>query len=134
MEKHEINSVALLKLSLYLISLWILLFMLIVFTSNIPKEKVGQIISPELRSRFSYRASFNLLDLETKRRYLSFKYDKMINQIRETTNIEITQEKKENILNVDCDKYNNIRELNAALMNNISNELYTDIVSYFKHT
>lgn len=102
---------------------------IIVFTSNISKEKVGQIISPELRSRFSYRASFNLLDLETKQKYLSFKFDRMINQIRETANIEITKENKENILEIDCGKYNNIRELNAALMNNISEELYKDIVT-----
>lgn len=41
MEKHEINNAALLKLSLYLISLWILLFMLIVLKLDITNIKLG---------------------------------------------------------------------------------------------
>lgn len=102
---------------------------ILVFTSNIPKEKVGQVISPELRSRFSYKTSFNLLDLETKQNYLLFKYNKMIQQIIVTTGIEVSGEKKNKILNIDCGNYNNIRELNSVLMNNIANELYGDIVS-----
>lgn len=102
----------------------------IVFTSNIQKEKVGQIISPELRSRFSYKASFKLLDLETKKKYLTFKYDQMIMQIKETMSIEVTEESKNRILNINCEDFNNIRELNAVLMNNIAKELYTDIVEY----
>ena len=91
----------------------------IVFTSNIEKEKVGQIISPELRSRFSYKASFKLLDLET---------NQMIMQIKETMSIEVTEETKNRILNINCEDFNNIRELNAVLMNNIAKELYIDIV------
>lgn len=92
------------------------------------KEKVGQIISPELSQRFSYKASFKLLDLETKKKYLTFKYDQMIMQIKETMSIEVTEETKNRILNINCEDFNNIRELNAVLMNNIAKELYTDIV------
>ena len=38
------------------------------------------------------------------------------------------QESKNRILNINCEDFNNIRELNAVLMNNIAKELYIDIV------
>ena len=54
----------------------------------------------------------------------------MIMQIKETMSIEVTEESKNRILNINCEDFNNIRELNAVLMNNIAKELYTDIVEY----
>ena len=60
--------------------------------------------------------------------YGTFKYDQMIMQIKETMSIEVTEETKNRILNINCEDFNNIRELNAVLMNNIAKELYTDIV------
>ena len=46
---------------------------IIIFTSNMPKEKIGEYLPPELRSRFSYKCAFWPLTIEEKEQYVLFK-------------------------------------------------------------
>ena len=46
---------------------------IIVFTSNMPKEKIGDYLPPELRSRFSFKCPFWPLSDKEKNNYVEYK-------------------------------------------------------------
>ena len=46
---------------------------IIIFTSNMPKERIGEFLPPELRSRFSYKCAFWPLSTQEKEQYVAFK-------------------------------------------------------------
>lgn len=46
---------------------------IIIFTSNMPKERIGEFLAPELRSRFSYKCAFWPLSTQEKEQYVAFK-------------------------------------------------------------
>ena len=45
---------------------------IIIFTSNMPKERIGEFLPPELRSRFSYKCAFLAAFHTRKRTICSF--------------------------------------------------------------
>ena len=55
---------------------------IIVFTSNMPKEKIGDFLPPELRSRFNYKCAFWPLSTKEKEQYVAFKSERYLEKIR----------------------------------------------------
>lgn len=89
---------------------------IIVFTSNIQKEKYEQIVSPELRSRFDCVAYFNELSIVDKDNYVKYYANNMISKYNETFRSHlILSDEKASILNIDVSKYKNLRQLNTEI-------------------
>lgn len=101
---------------------------IIIFTSNVPKEKVGEYLPPELRSRFSYKCAFWPLSTREKEDYVAFKSECYLDQIKhECCTIDSTL-KASDIINIDVSRYDNMRDINSEIMRQITDELYTEIV------
>ena len=101
---------------------------IIIFTSNMPKEKVGEYLPPELRSRFSYKCAFWKLSEEEKNAYVKFKSEQLLDKIKaECANID-KDLSAESIIKVDTKKYENLRDINSEIMRQLTEELYEKIV------
>lgn len=101
---------------------------IIIFTSNMPKEKVGEYLPPELRSRFSYKCAFWKLSEEEKNAYVKFKSEQLLDSIKEKcTNID-NDLKADSIVKIDTRKYENLRDINSEIMRQLTEELYEKIV------
>lgn len=101
---------------------------IIIFTSNVPKEKVGEYLPPELRSRFSYKCAFWPLSTREKEDYVAFKSERYLDQIKhECCTIDSTL-KASDIINIDVSRYDNMRDINSEIMRQITDALYTEIV------
>lgn len=93
-----------------------------------PKEKVGEYLPPELRSRFSYKCAFWPLSTREKEDYVAFKSECYLDQIKhESCTIDSTL-KASDIINIDVSKYDNMRDINSEIMRQITDALYTQIV------
>ena len=102
---------------------------IIVFTSNMPKEKIGDYLPPELRSRFSYKCAFYPLSNEDKELYVSFKIQKYVEQIKQECKIIDKNLNYSEIVNIDVTKYCNMRDINSEIMRQITEQLYSQIIS-----
>lgn len=101
---------------------------IIVFTSNIPREKVGEYLPPELRSRFSYKCAFWPLSVDEKERYVEFKSEQYLEKIK---NKCLSIEKSlaaPDIVKIDVLRYDNMRDINSEIMRQITDALYSQIV------
>ena len=93
-----------------------------------PKEKVGEYLPPELRSRFSYKCAFWKLSEEEKNAYVKFKSEQLLDKIKaECANID-KDLSAESIIKVDTKKYENLRDINSEIMRQLTEELYEKIV------
>lgn len=101
---------------------------IIVFTSNIPKDKVGESLPPELRSRFSYKCAFWPLSNEEKEAYVEFKGNQYLEQIKITYPKVNENLKVSDLVSIDVALYSNMRDINSEIMRQITNMLYTQIV------
>lgn len=101
---------------------------IIVFTSNMPKEKVGEYLPPELRSRFSYKCAFWPLSDSEKEKYVAFKSEQYLDNIKkECPEINPSLQVSE-IVNIDVSQYSNMRDINSEIMRQITDALYDKIV------
>ena len=101
---------------------------IIIFTSNMPKEKVGEYLPPELRSRFSYKCAFGPLSTDEKNRYVTFKSERYLEEIkREYPSIKESLTAS-NIVKIDVSCYSNMRDINSEIMRQITEALYSEIV------
>lgn len=101
---------------------------IIIFTSNMPKEKVGEYLPPELRSRFSYKCAFGPLSTDEKNRYVTFKSERYLEEIkRECPSIKESLTAS-NIVKIDVSCYSNMRDINNEIMRQITEALYSEIV------
>ena len=97
---------------------------IIIFTSNIPKDEVTIKLSPELRSRFSYKCAFGPLTLEEKQDYVKHKSRDIMIKIKEkypniTYDLDDT-----NIVNIDLNRFTNMRDVNSEIMTQIAEKIY----------
>jgi ATP-dependent Clp protease ATP-binding subunit ClpA len=97
---------------------------IIIFTANLPKEKIPEKLSPELLSRFNLKYSFSNLSLNEKMDYVNSKVSKIVNDIQTKLNIEIDTESLNNITDIDIKKYDNMRDINSEIMKKIGEILY----------
>lgn len=93
---------------------------IIIFTSNVKKEKFTSVFSPELRSRFDLVYYFELLTQKDKIKYLNDRLKKIVKKYNKEYDKEILKENIEEIKKkIDVDKYLNIRYLNRAIKDEI---------------
>lgn len=97
---------------------------IIIFTSNLPKEKVSKSISPELRARFSYKVSLNLLSASEKQEFINFKLSEILKDVKSETGIELEKATIDKIKNFDLDQFLDLRKINNELMNRVSYYVY----------
>lgn len=101
---------------------------IIVFTSNMPKEKIGEFLPPELRSRFNYKCAFWPLSTKEKEQYVAFKSERYLEKIRcECPEID-GDLKASDIVRIDVSRYSNMRDINGEIMRQITDALYEQIV------
>jgi len=101
---------------------------IIIFTSNMPKEKVGEYLPPELRSRFSYKCAFWPLSTKEKENYVAFKSEQYLNKIKQECPAIDSTLNVFDIVDVDVSQYSNMRDINSEIMRQITDALYTQIV------
>ena len=101
---------------------------IIIFTSNMPKEKVGEYLPPELRSRFSYKCAFWPLSTKEKENYIAFKSEQYLNKIKQKCPAIDSTLKASDIVYIDVSQYSNMRDINSEIMRQITDALYTQIV------
>lgn len=97
---------------------------IIIFTANVPKEKVTKIFAPELLSRFNLKYSFSNLNVNEKEEYVQKRLKRIEKDIRDRLNITVDNETETRILDFNYKKYENMRDINSELMKRISDELY----------
>lgn len=100
---------------------------IIVFTANLPSDKITTKLSPELLSRFNLKYSFSLLKDREKEIYIENKMALMLKDIEDEFNITVSPEKIAEIKDVDVKKYINMRDINAELMKRISDVIYPEL-------
>lgn len=101
---------------------------IIVFTSNMPKEKIGEYLPPELRSRFSYKCAFWPLSSEDKNKYVEFRTQHYLNKIKLVCKSVDKDLKPSDVVNIDVAKYSNMRDINSEIMRQITEKLYSQII------
>ena len=101
---------------------------IIIFTSNMPKEKVGEYLPPELRSRFSYKCAFGPLSATEKEKYVAFKSEQYLCKIKQECPTVDSTLKASDIVDIDVSQYSNMRDINSEIMRQITTALYTTIV------
>ena len=97
---------------------------IIIFTSNLAYEKIAEVLSPELRSRFNIMAKLNLLNNDEKCAYVSYKVDELLSMMKPEVRDEIGFEEIETIKAIDVSEYDDMRKLNAQIMHNIAGVVY----------
>lgn len=100
---------------------------IIVFTANLPSEKITTKVSPELLSRFNLKYSFSLLTDKEKETYIENRTTLMLKDVEDELNITVSSEKIAEIKNIDVKKYINMRDINAELMKRISDVIYPEL-------
>ena len=93
-------------------------------TANVLKDKVTKKFSPELLSRFNLVYSFSTLHLGEKEEYIVKRFEKIRRDIKENLGIDFDENAVQKMLDFDCKKYENMRDINSQLMKRISDELY----------
>lgn len=101
---------------------------IIVFTSNMPKEKIGEFLPPELRSRFNYKCAFWPLSTKEKEQYVAFKSERYLEKIRCECPEIGSDLKASDIVRIDVSRYSNMRDINGEIMRQITDALYEQIV------
>lgn len=101
---------------------------IIVFTSNMPKEKIGEFLPPELRSRFNYKCVLWPLSTQEKEQYVAFKSKHYLEKIRSEYPGIDSNLKASDIVSIDVARYSNMRDINGEIMRQITEVLYEQIV------
>lgn len=102
---------------------------IIIFTSNMPKEKIGEYLPPELRSRFSYKCAFWPLTIEEKEQYVLFKGEQYLNKIKSKSKCSAIDHdmKVSDLVKIDVSRYSNLRDINSEIMRQITDVLYSKL-------
>lgn len=97
---------------------------IIVFTANLPADKITSKISPELLSRFNLKYSFSLLSDKEKEIYIDNRVSLLLKDVQDEFDIIVSPENVSEIKNIDTRKYHNMRDINSELMKRISDVIY----------
>lgn len=106
---------------------------IIIFTSNMPKERIGEFLPPELRSRFNYKCAFWPLSINEKEQYVAFKSENYLDKIKNVCPTIDSSLKVSDVINIDVSHYSNMRDINTEIMRQITDSLYAQIVKQ-KHS
>lgn len=97
---------------------------IIIFTANLTSDKISTKISPELASRINLKYSFSLLSSEEKKQYIDNRTESILIDIKKEFNIKLDADVIKDIKNLNVEKYDNMRDINAELMKKISDIIY----------
>lgn len=98
----------------------------IVFTANLDKDKVNQVIAPELLSRINLRYAFSMLNDIEKKEYVHHKTKQILKDLHEY-DINRNDEIFNSMNDIDVTRYTNMRDINNEIMNRISDIIYNDV-------
>ena len=101
---------------------------IIVFTSNMPKEKIGEFLPAELRSRFNYKCALWPLSTRDKEEYVVFKSESYLEKVKSEYPEIDRSLKASDIVHIDVSHYSNMRDINSEIMRQITEVLYERIV------
>ena len=93
-----------------------------------PKEKIGEYLPPELRSRFSYKCAFWPLSSEDKNKYVEFRTQHYLDKIKLVCKTVDKDLKPSDVVNIDVAHYSNLRDINSEIMRQITEKLYSQII------
>lgn len=93
-----------------------------------PKEKIGEYLPSELRSRFSYKCAFWPLSTDDKNAYVEFRTQHYLTQIKNKCRNVDKDLIPSDVVKIDVTKYSNMRDINSEIMRQITEQLYTQIV------
>lgn len=96
---------------------------IIIFTSNLPKEKISSVISPELWSRFDLKYEMSLLSTSEKKDYVKYKMNYYADKIKKAYELDSNYDLELDYEDIDVDKFDNLRILNRELETVVSNRL-----------
>lgn len=89
---------------------------IIIFTSNIKRDKFNEYFSPELRSRFDYKGYFNLLTNGDKEKYVNFRFNDIIKKYNNKHGSKLNRGTHAKLVSqVDVNEYKNMRLLNGRI-------------------
>lgn len=89
---------------------------IIVFTSNTPKTNFKSTFSPELRSRFDYKGTFNLLTDEDKTKYTHNRINEIVAKYCDVSSTILDQKMHSRIFaEINVSNYKNMRDLNKRI-------------------
>ena len=95
---------------------------------NMPKDKIGEYLPPELRSRFSYKCAFIPLSTAEKEAYVQFRAEYYLSQMKKYKPSIDKNLSASSILRIDVTKYSNLRDINHEIMRQLTEALYEKIV------
>ena len=84
---------------------------IIIFTSNIPEDKIAKEISPEFLNRLNCVCKFNFLNEDDKFKYLNLRCNDLVEKFNKVNDIKLDEEKKKLLLDINVSEYNSIREI-----------------------
>jgi len=97
---------------------------IIIFTSNLTQERLETDLAPEFRSRLNLISHFEPLTVKEKRDYVRFKAREILQGVPEEKRTSITPELINSIVDIEVEGVDDLRKINAELMNRISSSLY----------
>lgn len=100
----------------------------IIFTSNISKDRVSEYLPMELRSRFNFKYSLNILSDYEKKKYVKFKTQEYLDQISKFDDKLNKVDSYSDGINIDVTKYSNIRDINNEIIKQLSACFYKKVV------
>lgn len=96
---------------------------IVIFTSNLPKDRINATIAPELWSRFDLKYEMSLLTADEKRSYIDYKLGYYAEKIRLAFGLEGGFDFNFQTEDINVDEYDNMRRLNRELETRVSNRL-----------
>lgn len=89
---------------------------IIIFTSNTPKASFATTFSPELRSRFDYKGTFNLLTNDDKTKYTHNRINEILTKYNEVASTMLPQKVHSQVFSeINVTNYKNMRDLNKKI-------------------
>lgn len=101
---------------------------IIVFTANLKRESIPNIIPPELLSRFNLKYNFSSLKNEEKKLYVKHRTNQIIKDLK-NKEYNVDQDRiYSEIGKIDVTLFSNMRDINNEIMKHISDTIYEDVV------
>ena len=97
---------------------------MIIFTSNLTEDRLETELAPEFKSRLNLISHFEPLSNQEKEAYVRFKAREILSGVPEDKRASITPEIINGIVDIDVTGVEDLRKINAELMNRISSSLY----------
>ncbi len=88
---------------------------IVVFTSNLPKNRIKSVISPELWSRFDLKYEMSPLSTDEKNDYVKYKMDYYAEKVKDAYKLDGDYDLTFDCGVIDVNEFNNLRRLNREL-------------------